>query len=332
VLGVALLVAAFALGFLPGTAKAATLTATGWWWKANQGLPAAPPAPPTVPEGGLMVAGAPDGATAIAALHFDLGQEETSPVLTLKAAENGDTGGSTAIMAACLSGTAWQPASAGAWAEHPYPACTEGAVQGIRSDDGSWTFALDPLLSEGVLDVTITPGVTPEGVGSVFQLVFQAPTAESLTTTKGTPADSSFEVPDFGATDAGTSADFSTPSFSTGDTSFAPVAPSSAFTPSLPEAETGMTATAPVAQQQNRPLPTQPVSAVADHKNIGILVLVLCGGALLWSAQLPTPAPHKLGTFAGTDPAIPEPVLATTKEPAGLGRFARPRTGAPPRL
>jgi hypothetical protein len=279
-----------------------------------------------------MVAGAPDGATALAALHFDLGEDETSPVLTLKVAENGDTGGSTAVLAACLSGTAWQAAAAGAWPDHPYPACTEGAVQGLRNDDGSWTFALDPLLSEGVLDITITPGVTPEGVGSVFQLVFDAPTTASLTTTPGTPSDSSFDVPDFGATDTAGS-DFSTPAYSTGDTSFTPAAPAaSGFTPSLPAAETGLTATAPVAQQKNRPLATTPVSAVEDHRNIGILVLVLCGGALLWSAQQPTPAPHRLGTFAGSDPAIPEPVLATTTEPAGLGRFARRRSGAPPRL
>ena len=61
-----LLVGAFvaAVGLLTAApAGAAELTDAGWWWRLQDG-PAPLPAPPTVPPGGLLVQGAPDGATA----------------------------------------------------------------------------------------------------------------------------------------------------------------------------------------------------------------------------------------------------------------------------
>lgn len=340
--GVALLAGAALLAVVPVGAGASTLTQTGWWWRVNDGaLPAPLPAPPTVPAGGLMVAGAADGATAIAALHFDLGDDETAPVLTLSVADNGDQGGDTAILAACVTGSAWQPASGGGWADKPFPACAKGSVNGLRSDDKkSWTFALAPLLSDGILDITLVPGIDPsrpEGAnGSVFQLVFNAPTAASLATSSG-GGGSDFTLPDFGApaftpTDVG-SVD---PPAVGGDFSVPPIDATATFTPALPEADQGLTATAPVAQGRSAPLKATPASTVVEHKGLAALVLMLCGGALLWSAQLPVPAPRRLGTFgngaqdsAADGPAIPPSAPA---EAAGLGRFARARSGPAPRL
>lgn len=333
-LGGALLAAAAAVVLVPSGAEAGTLAQAGWWWRVNDGLPASPPAPPMVPEGGLMVGGAPDGATAIAALHFDLADGEGSPLLTLQVAENGDQGGETALLAACLTGSAWQPASAGAWTSKPFPACAEGSVNGVRAEDGkSWTFALTPLLSDGVVDVTLVPGTDPAlppgANGSTFQLVFAPPTAASLTTSTGggSAFSSDFGAPDFsaGALSA-PAADFSAPVG--GDLTLPPV-DSGGFAASLPEGEQGLTATAPVAQQQNAPLESSAVAAVEEHRGLAALVLALCGAALLWSAQLPVPAPRRLGAFgaaAGPAPAEPPP------HTSGLGRFARARSGAPPRL
>jgi hypothetical protein len=331
-LGGALVAAAAAVVLVPSGADAATLAQSGWWWRVNDSLPAPPPAPPNVPEGGLMVAGAPDGATAIAALHFDLAEGEGSPLLTLQVAENGDQGGETALLAACLTGSAWQPASAGGWTSKPFPACTEGSVNGVRAEDGAtWTFALTPLLSDGVLDVTLVPlkdpALPPGADGSTFQLVFAPPTAASLVTTSGGGGDftSDFSVPDFAASDLTAPAvDFSAPAG--GDLSLPPV-DSSSLSASLPEGEQGLTATAPVAQQQNAPL-ASPVAAVQEHKGLAALVLALCGAALLWSAQLPLPAPRRLGAFAAVAGASEPPPPQTS----GLGRFARTRSGAPPPL
>jgi hypothetical protein len=316
-LGSALLAGAAAcavVATLPSAADAGTLAQAGWWWRLNDGgLPAPVPVPPNVPEGGLMVAGAPDGATAIAALHFDLTDDETAPVLTLAVAENGDQGGEGALLAACLTGSAWQPAQGGAWTSKPFPACAEGSVNGVRSDDGTtWTFALAPLASDGILDVTLVPGVDPtrpEGAnGSVFQLVFAAPTAASLATSSGGGGASDFAVPDFAAPDLGPAGgtSFDSPAAG-GDLSLPPVA-AAGFEPALPEADQGLTATAPVTQERNAPLDAETAAAIKDHTGLAAVVLALCGGALLWSGQLPVP------------------------DTRGVGRFARVRSGPAPRL
>ena len=313
----------------PATASAATLTQAGWWWRVNDPLvPATIPAP-TVPEGSLMVGGAPDGATAIAALHFELPEDEGSPVLTLSVAENGDQGGDQAILAACVTGSAWQPESGGAWTNKPFAACDEGSVAGVRAVDGkTWSFALAPLLSEGVLDVTLVPGrdpTLPAGLdGSTFQLVFAPPTAASLATTTGGGAAPPIAPPAFDTPDAGT---FDPPAFGA-DLSLPVAVPS--FSPALPEADQGLTATAPVVQQRNAPLPVTPIEVAEDHKVLAIVIFALCGAALLWGARLRAPVIRRLGGFAtpldgAGDREPPAPI-------GGLGRFARARSGPVPRL
>jgi hypothetical protein len=335
--GLVLLLAALALGLAAGPARAAELTKAGWWWRVNDPTPLGtlPPAP-TVPEGALMVGGAPDGATAIAALHFELDAGEGAPVLTLNVADNGDQGGERAVLAACLTGSAWQPATSGAWTTKPFPACDQGSVTGVRSSDGAqWTFALAPLLSDGIVDVMLVPGLDPAlpaGLnGSTFQLVFAAPTSASLVTTGGTGATPGIDLagggpqlPEVGG--------FSPP-LSGGDLSLPPVAPAGAFTPSLPTADQGLTATAPVVERRNRPLPT-PVAAVEDHRVLGLVVLALCGAALLWSAQMPVLALRRLGGFdqPGSGPGDGARGPDGTTHRGGVGRFARDRTGSVPHL
>lgn len=324
--GLALLTAAVSILALPGGADATELTQVGWWWRVEDGsLPATLPAPPTVPEGGLMVAGAPDGATAIAALHFELADDEVSPVLTLTVADGGDQGGEGAILAACLTGSAWQPASPGAWTSKPAAACAEGSVTGVRSDDGTaWSFALAPLLSDGVVDVTLVPGVDPtlpEGAnGSVFQLVFAAPTSASLETTAGGGPSPDLALPDLGAfvaSGGGGPDAFAAPTLG-GELALPPVDAAASFTPALPQADQGLTATAPVVQERNAPLATSPVTAIEDHRGLAIAVLVLAGAALLWGAN--QAGAGRAGS--GLDSA----------RVAGVGRFARARSGPVPRL
>lgn len=341
-LGAALLVAAAVVALVPGPADAAALTQAGWWWRVNDALlPATIPAP-LVPEGGLLVAGAPDGATAIAALHFDVDEGEGSPVLTLAVAENGDVGGEGAVLAACLTGSAWQAESGGAWVNKPFPACDQGSVNGVRAADGrAWTFALAPLLSDGILDVTLVPGIDPalpaEANGSTFQLTFAAPTTASLTTTAAGGPSPSIDLPgtDLPGSDGGAVPQLVPPALG-GDLSLPPVAPAPAFTPSLPTADQGLTATAPVVQQRNAPLAATPLGAVEEHRLLAVVILALCGAALLWSLQLPTPALRRLGRW---DPASATPgrgpvsaIAAPEPTPAGLGRFARQRSGPPPQL
>jgi hypothetical protein len=342
-LGASLLIAAAVVAMVPGPADAATLAQAGWWWRVNDALVPATIPVPLVPEGGLLVAGAPDGATAISALHFDVADGEGAPVLTLAVAENGDVGGEGAVLAACLTGSAWQAESGGAWINKPFPACDQGSVTGVRAADGrSWTFALAPLLSDGIVDVTLVPGTDPAlpagANGSTFQLTFAAPTSASLATSGAGGASPPLDLPDSAlpGEGGGPGASFDPPDLGS-DLSLPPVAPAAAFTPSLPAADQGLTATAPVVQQRNAPLAATPLEAVEEHRLLAVLILAFCGAAVLWSTQLPTPAPRRLGPWdpdsaaaSGRGPLTP--TATPGQMAAGLGRFARERSGPAPRL
>lgn len=334
------LLMAVALATGPTEAGAATLAKAGWWWRLNDpALPVPLPPPPTVPEGGLMVAGAPDGATAIAAVSFELDEGEASPVLTLTTVR--ETGGEGAIMAACVTGSFWNPASAGRWNEKPSAACEEGSVTGVRAVDGSsWSFALAPLVSDGLIDVVVVAGTIPGAqagapTGSTFEIVFEAPTASSLSTGAGTGGGDAppIDAPDFGAPSEAVVSpppigeSFTPPAI--GAELALPPSPAAGFTPALPEADQGLTATAPVAQQQNPPLAAGPISKpdVGDARTLAAVVLALGGAAALWASQR-SASSTSFGRFSvagGAPEGLPGP-------PGGLGRFARPRTGTVPRL
>ena len=284
---------------LAGPADADAPSAFGWWWRVQTGLVAAVPPPPTVPPGGLMVAGAPDGATAVSALRFELDEGEASPVLTLRVAD--DVGGAAAELAACPTGAPWSPALAGTWDEKPTAACSRGSVQGVRSEDGStWTFALAPLLAGSVVDVVVVPAE-----GSVFQLAFDPPGGDALATTAGEVAAPEPVAPEVEPA--------SGESFARSDA----VVP---FTPALPAADQVVTAVAPgvgpppTAAASPSPA-ASPRSQPADPPRtarglaLAVLALALVAGAI--AVLRGGTAPVAIGT-------------------GGVGRFARPRAGSPP--
>ena len=138
-------------------------------------------------------------------------------------------------------------------------------------------------------------------------------------------------VPDFGAPTPDAGGSFDAPSFG-GDLA---LPPAGAFTPALPEADQGLTATAPVVQERNAPISAPAIETVEDHKLLAMGILAACGAALLWSAQLPTPALRRLGGLdsgATTEPAPTASGAPTSEATAGLGRFARARSGSAPPL
>ena len=323
---VALLSASWALGV---DGNAAELTDASWWWFGNQG-PVPAPAPPTVPAGGLLVAGAADGAKAIAAVRFTLADGEANPTLTLKVAENGDQGGNAAVLGACVAGSAWGGGeNGGPWESKPNAACSSGSVQGIRSEDGtSWTFGLAPLVVAGEINVVITPGtVAPDApVGSTFSLAFAPPTTAALTTTPGDSASSSDlaidPTTDFADEPVGAIADDSAPLFSADAVN--------AFTPALPSSAQGLTPTAPAVRQTTAsnvlpPRPSGRSSAVA------FFVLIAAVAVIVRLNRIPVPGLRRLGPLA-SGPGHAVPLLAPAAESGGLGRFARRRTGTPPPL
>ncbi len=325
-----------------GTASAAELKESSWWWRGNTG-PAPVPPPTAVAPGGLMVTGTPDGASAIAALHFVLGEGESTPSLTLTVADNGDQGGAQAVMAACLAGSAWAGSEQGGpWESKPNVACQAGSVQGVRAEDGkTWTFALAPLVVGRDVNIVITPGTIAPGapVGSTFSLTFNPPSSTSLATTPGSSASSSL-TPDAAAAlpTADSQSSIAVPSVDLGTSTAAPIdlgAPlpaASAFTPSLPESSQGLTATAPLLRERTAANVPQPTDG---GRGSAAAVLVLLAGIAIAVRlyRLPTPAPRRLGPLASAIPRVPAVAVATADaSPGGLGRFARPRSGAPPPL
>lgn len=333
-LGAALLASSAAVALLPTGAGAADLARFGWWWQPQTGTGVLLPPPPNVPEGGFMVAGQPSGATAMAALRFELADDETSPVLTLRVADGGDQGGETAELAACVTGSAWSPTDGpGRWQDKPSAACEEGSVTGVRAEDGStWTFALTPLLVDGLLDLLLVPGTVdgapPGADGSTFQLAFEPVASSDLETEAGRqPSGTPFVLPDF---DSG---GFAPPGDGAGGfdgSVYTPPPATGAFRPALPPEDQGLTATAPATQRRNPVLPLAPVSESdqgADTTLLGAVVLGLAGVVALGTAREPLPPPRRLGRLAG-----PAGQAAAAPTVAGLGRFARPRTGPVPRL
>ncbi|MFZ6005207.1 MAG: hypothetical protein ACOYXM_14875 [Actinomycetota bacterium] len=337
---VAALGALVAIGLPALAAPATSIDDAGWWWRAKQGqLGAVPAAPPNVEPGQLLVQGAPDGATALAAIRATLSQGQTNPVLTLTVAADGDQGGETAVVLACQTGSSWSGGDAQVWDSKPKPDCSV-SVQGQRSPDGAtWTFPVGALQFNNDVNVILVAGTDPAlpagANGSVFSLTFEQPTTASIQTTGGSTPPPTFSSGGSFSNGSGSSGTFSetgtfAPPVGTGTFAVSPVSPA------LPEADQGLTATAPVIQARTPAPAVQPIRALKSDgaRAFGALVLVLGAAGSWWFGQQAPPLPRKLGRFASAagSAAVHESTLQPAPEVGGLGRFARTRTGPPPRL
>ena len=326
----ALAAVGLALAVLPSAAGAAEPSATGWWSRTATPLPLNPTAP-TAQEGQLVVQGEPSGANAIAALRWTLAEGETSPTLTITAAE-GSVMPAEALILACKAGSPWEETHNGAWADAPKVDCGT-SVNGVVTDDGSITFALGALLDGTNLDIVLTPGKTPEDQGSAFSLIFDRPGADALMTSSGGDAGGGFDPStagsDFSSDTAG-SGSFSAPSTDAGSSFSAPStdagAVSPAAEPALPEENQ-----VAMGSDQGGQAGLQQAAATGDDRDrvrtLGIAVLLAGAAVAAWSFMAGNGAAQQVAA-AGT-PVAP---VAANPTPGGLGRFVRPRTGAPPSL
>jgi hypothetical protein len=328
----ALLLTGFSLAFGTAGADSSTvqITAQGWWTKTqNKSLPSPAPPPPNVKPGQLNVQGGPNGAVSVAAFKATLGPNDTNPTLTLTVAS--DTGGSSAVLLACLTGSAWTAVENGDYADSPHVDTTK-CVNGHRVDDGKTvTVPLGALQFGTSLDVVLVSGTDPTlpagANGSTFQFVFEKIAPTAIATTSGgsgaaPPPLSSPAFGSFGASGAGAGGTAGT---------HAVVAPPSGAsvvpTPAIPADKAGQTATSPV--QQAATAPQVAINATDSEsgrtRTLGILVL-LAGTALgLWAWRSDNLARIDAATASATG-------MADEKDARGLGRFVRPRTGQPPAL
>lgn len=338
-----MMVVGFALAIQPvGGVDAATTTKAAWWTRASDpasatppaagvpgvtapALPAAPPRP-DVPEGSLLVEGTPTGATAVAAITYTLLEGESSPILTVTPSSSSNVP-PDAVILACRAAIDWEvPAtSPGPWADKPLVDCGR-SVSGIIAE-GTITFPLAPIVSGSELDVVLVPGTTGEttpagAIGSTFSLSFDAAEGAALSSTTPTTPGPSTEGSSF------TPAPSSSPSFSTGIPAFTPP-------------ESPIVAPALEPQEQAPTVPDQPMLTAApivaeDNTAQGVAFLILLAGAALAGLAYLTPDRDEDGTvgLGRFKRPIPQHALAPVGPPVegGLGRFARPRTGAPPAL
>jgi len=194
--GYLLAVVAGLLLAMPGAAAdvAPAGPATGWWWRVqSSAYPTPLPPPPDVGAGQLLVEGTATGATAVAAVRYEMPRNEVANRLTLAVVSESDAPAGGAAVVACRTSSRWTPAAAAPWENKPL-VDAKACASGVRSPDGSaWTFELAPLSSAGVVDLALVAGVDPTLAspldGSTVRIVFAAPDAASLTTTP--PAGSS---------------------------------------------------------------------------------------------------------------------------------------------
>jgi hypothetical protein len=314
-------------------ASALVVTGQGWWTQLqNASLPTPAPAPPNVKPGQLNVQGAPDGGRAVAAFKATLGANDTNPTLTLTVAS--DAGGEGAILLACRTGSAWTPEENGDFSHAPH---VDGrtCVNAQRAADGkTYVVPLGTLQFGNQLDVVFTAGKDPAlPTDSTFQLVFEKIEANAIATTPGTaptiptPQPLGAPAPSPAASGTGTGV---TSSGSAGGGSFhAPAVPPAASftpTPALPADKLGQTATSPVRNAATTPQLAVPAAATGNESNtrlLGLLVLVAGLGLALWAWRDEAKVKVLPGQTAEG---------ALVVEEGGLGRFVRPRTGAPPAL
>lgn len=324
------LMAALVVAFAGSAAGAATLADHGWWWRAQSGLLMELPPPPSVPEGGLSVARAPDGDVAWSAIRFRLDEGETGATLALDVAN--EFGGQVAAIDACLPNFQWRGGEAQRWDARPAARCDDGQVAGARSEDGAtWTWDLTGLVGDGQVDVLLLP--SPDA--QAFQVDFEAPTDDALQTTLAPTGPE--PVPPPAVPPAAQEPGEPPPGQPTTD----PVPPPAAQAPQVPvqvpapdpvppqpevapdpgggnQATTPGTGPDPAAAADPAMVPAEDLG-----RPVGLFLLVAALLTVLQLRSAPVPAVTGVGRHARGQAA---------PEVRGLGRFARSRTGSPPPL
>jgi hypothetical protein len=198
-------------------------------------------------------------------------------------------------------------------------------VQGHRSDDGkTWTFAAGALLSGTVLNVVFEPAD-----GANFAVTFNPPSASTASTTPKPARPAVSPSSDQGATEA----DLSSPDIiDTGDTLVPP-----SVTPSDSGATEIALDVAPPSQLGNAALRAPSVALPTSTRRVSglaLVMLLMAVTAAVALSRVPTPAVRALGPISTPSVGAVERRTRTqgVAQVGGLGRFARPRLGPPPKL
>lgn len=341
--------AVVALLVVPAQAQAPDIAA--WWNAANVGNGApAPPAPPDVPAGDLLVqgsngngsapalpvSGAPATSQAVAALRFDLPDGATVGALTLTI--DGSPPPAAPTIVACKALRNFVATENGAWTDVPPSDCTQTSSPKLSSDGTKLVFDdIGKLVTDGRLSITLLPG-------AVDRVVIKKPddSALAVMTTSGL-GDS--------APPLGTGTNAGPVDTGAGSQPVAPVGGSAV----LPPAGADATAVAPPVVAPSQPAAsgaspaTQPVAARTSTGTGGlsttqrrvlagfVIALELLGFLLLMGdrdverlALVPAEASAAGGRLRAPDRGRQVAVGSTSV--GGVGRFRSERQGPAPRL
>lgn len=248
------------------SASGATVDKVGWWHENNVATSTpvtnvTVPPPPGVPAGTLAVGasnGEPDRLTAIG-IQPDAATGDSITDFTLSIKEAGPpasgVNASGAGIIACPITAFWVGTENGTWDTRPSFDCELAQAEGVRTDDGTWSF---DLLSIGQAWVDPNGTIAPDGVVLVeavdtptsFQTVFATSGDGALVValsyeSRGSqttvddfgadlgPDETAFDSPDLGSFDGGSSS-FDTPAIGSGGIALgdvpAPGAPGSTAT------------------------------------------------------------------------------------------------------
>ena len=167
-IAVGLALALLCVAAASGQANADAVDETGYWWRL-QPVEGSPAAPPGVQPGQLYVAADAAGFSAIAAVRAEVG---AARVVALELTQAASTG--TPILRACPTSGWSKTDGAGPLRDAPpLDRCPGESVPGSKSGT-VWTFPVEDLVDDGVLDVAIVTGLEDQSV------TFEAPGVDAL--------------------------------------------------------------------------------------------------------------------------------------------------------
>jgi hypothetical protein len=321
----------------------------GWWSSANLGDPApAPPAPPDVNPGDLLVQGsntlpapgapvssAPGGAQAVAGLEFDLQPTDVVGALTLGI---DGTAPPQVSVVACRATEHFTDVENGPWSRAPAydaNACAPGALK-----DGKVVFAdVSKLVQDAQLAVVLLPG-------PVDRVVFSKPGPDSLEVThaggvgSGAPSFGSGTGNASGGSFGGTPPAASGPVGSGPSTPDLPPASSTSTGADVPPVVAGSSAAAPAVSPAAKSAVAAGGLSTATRRWLAVLIIALevLGFAALRRVPDAAPVVAPLAAAAAGGRLRPPDRMpggrragrAAGATIGGVGRFRRERHAAAP--
>lgn len=282
------------------------------------------PTPSQAPEGGLLVAGDPSGARAMAALRFDAPDAGGAVLRLVISAGSTPSPG----VQACPALSDWLPGPDQPWAHRPAHDCDRVASSSSLSADGtSMEWALPDTFKPADsphYDVILVP-ISADG--TPFQVAFDAPGPDAFAVTSPAPP-AELPVVDPLPDDLPPPIDsFSADGFDV-DGLGGPSFPGGGAGPADP------VTVQPAGRTTEDPGPLGGLARSLENpttRRIATLALAMLGAYAYWqSGQSVDRTPQLLGALRAPGAAAIRTLPATT--PRGIGRFSRPRSEPPTRL